>query len=501
MWKEHTRRYCRELAQDRLLERRGIMFDGLDFDELEYDKFKDECGVFGIRCLDDAIDCEKLTYLGLYALQHRGQESAGIAVFDGNEILCHKDMGLVSDVFKGEVLDNLSGNTCIGHVRYSTTGASTVNNAQPLVIKYKMGNIALAHNGNLVNADVLRDLLEDGGAVFQTSIDSEVIANLIARYARRGFESAILETMQAVKGSYALVIMADDKLIGVRDPQGIRPLCIGKIGNGYILASESCAIDTVGGEFVRDVKPGEIVIIDDSGLKSLTIQEEIRSSVCIFEYIYFARPDSTIDGISVYEARRNAGMRLAKEHPVDADIVISVPDSGTVAAIGYAEQSGIPYGEGLIKNKYVGRTFIKPDQALRELAVQVKLNPLKINVEGKRIIMVDDSIVRGTTSKRIVNMLRNAGAKEVHVRVCSPLIKYPCYFGIDTPNRKQLIASNCEIEEIREIIGADSLGYLSIEGLLKSTSSTNSDFCTGCFSGVYPMAVPREGNKYIFEKR
>lgn len=471
------------------------------YDILEEEKFRDHCGVFGIRCQDENIDCPKLTYLGLYALQHRGQESAGIAVYDGESIQCRKDMGLVSDVFKGDILENMKGDVCIGHTRYSTTGASNAANAQPLVIKYKMGNIALAHNGNLINVDVLRDLLEDGGAVFQTSTDSEVIANLIARYAKRGFETAVQETMQAIKGSYALVIMADDKLIGVRDPRGIRPLCIGRIGNGYLLASESCAIDTIGGEFIRDVEPGEIVIIDNDGLKSSKIEEETRSAGCIFEYIYFARPDSTIDGISVYEARRNAGMRLAEEYPVDADVVISVPDSGTVAAIGYAEQSKIPYGEGLIKNRYVGRTFIKPDQKLREIAVQVKLNPLKKNVEGKRIILVDDSIVRGTTSKKIVSMLRSAGAKEVHVRVCSPLIKYPCYFGIDTPSRQQLIGANYSQDEIRDLIGADSLGYLSLNGLIEATSMANLDFCTGCFSGIYPMSVPREGNKFVFEKR
>ncbi|KPU45926.1 amidophosphoribosyltransferase precursor [Oxobacter pfennigii] len=469
-------------------------------DILETDKFKDECGVFGIWCTDEDIDCAKITYLGLYALQHRGQESAGIAVYDGSSVVCHKEMGLVSDVFRGDVLDNLKGSAAIGHVRYSTTGASTVNNAQPLVMKYKMGNIALAHNGNLVNAEVIRDLLEDGGAVFQTSIDSEVIANLFARYAKRSLETAVLETMQAVKGSYALTILADDKLIGVRDPYGIRPLCIGKIASGFILASESCAIDTVGGEFIRDVEPGEIIIIDNEGLRSLKIQEEIKSSLCIFEYIYFARPDSTIDGIGVYEARRNAGAILAQEYPVEADLVIGVPDSGTVSAIGYAEESGIPFGEGLIKNKYVGRTFIKPDQTLRELAVQIKLNALKRNVEGKRIVMVDDSIVRGTTCKKIVSMLRSAGAKEVHVRICSPLIKYPCYFGIDTPSRKQLIGAVSTMDEIRDIIGADSLGYISLDGLIKSTGSTNAGFCTGCFSGVYPISVPRESDKYLFEK-
>lgn len=474
----------------------------MDYNEylLEEDKFKDECGVFGIRCSDDSIDCTKLTYLGLYALQHRGQESAGIAAYNGENVVCFKGMGLASEVFREGIPDDLKGKISIGHVRYSTTGASTLSNALPLVIKYKMGNIALAHNGNLINADVLRDLLEDGGAVFQTSIDSEVIANLIARYARKGFESAIQETMQAVKGSYALVIMADDKLIGVRDPQGIRPLCIGKLDNAFILASETCALDTVGAEFVRDVEPGEIVIIDDEGLKSLKIDEETKSSVCIFEYIYFARPDSIIDGISVYEARRNAGIALAVEHPADADLVISVPDSGTVAAIGFAEQSHIPYGEGLIKNKYVGRTFIKPSQSLRELAVQVKLNPLRRSIEGKRIVLVDDSIVRGTTSKKIVTLLRNAGAREIHVRICSPLIKYPCYFGIDTPSRKQLIGANYPVEEIRDIIGADSLGYLSLEGLIRSTSNSRG-FCTGCFSGLYPMSVPKEADKYIFEKK
>lgn len=471
------------------------------FKECLKDKFKDECGVFGIRCSDKDMDCSKLTYLGLYALQHRGQESVGIAAFDGVTINCVKQMGLVSDAFSVDELDSLKGSISIGHVRYSTTGESTITNAQPMVVKYKMGNIALAHNGNLVNADVLRDLLEDGGAVFQTSIDSEVIANMLARYARKGLEPAIRETMQAVKGSYALVIMADDKLIGVRDPYGIRPLCIGKIGDGYILASESCAIDTVGGEFVRDVAPGEIVIIDSDGLKSLSIQEETKPSICIFEYIYFARPDSIMDGISVYEARKNAGMELAKQYPVDADVVISVPDSGNVAAIGYSEQSGIPYGIGLIKNRYVGRTFIKPDQRLRELSVQIKLNVLKKNVEGKRIVMIDDSIVRGTTCKKIVGMLKKAGAKEVHVRICSPVVKYPCYFGIDTPSRQQLIGSNCSPEEINSIIGADSLGYLNLERLIQSTSESCQGFCTGCFSGIYPMAVPKEGSKFLFEKR
>lgn len=459
----------------------------------EEDKFKEECGVFGIYS-KDALETPSITYYGLYALQHRGQESAGIAVSNGEEIECHKGMGLVSDVFSHKTLETMNGSIAIGHVRYSTTGDSSVNNAQPLIVKYKLGKIAIAHNGNLVNADIIKELLEDCGCIFQTSIDSEVILNLIARGARRGMERAVVDSIQAIKGSYAIVLMTEDKLIGVRDPNGIRPLCIGKINESYILCSESCALDAVGAEFIRDVKPGEIVIIDENGLKSISFIEKIKHETCAFEYIYFARPDSIIDGINVYSSRLEAGKQLYNESPVDADIVIGVPDSGLQAAMGYSRASGIPYETGFIKNKYVGRTFIAPSQEVRERAVAVKLNPLKVNVEGKKVILIDDSIVRGTTSRRLVESLRKAGAIEVHFRAASPVVKYPCYFGIDTPYRKELIGAQYDIENIRKEIGADSLAYLSIEGLISSLGGKNK-FCLGCFNGIYPVAAPIEVDK------
>lgn len=465
---------------------------------LDEDKFKEECGVFGIYSNED-IDAATITYYGLYALQHRGQESAGITVSDGSTLTCYKDMGLVCDVFNKSKLEKLKGRSAIGHVRYSTTGSSTINNAQPILSQYKLGAISIAHNGNLVNADVIRELLEEGGCIFQTSIDSEVILNLIARGAKKGIENAVMDAIQAVKGSYAIVMLTEDKLIGVRDPNGIRPLCIGKINNSYIICSESCAIDSVGGEFIRDVKPGEIVIVDKDGLRSFNFEEKTKCETCSFEYIYFARPDSTIDGINVYESRVRAGRQLYKEAPADADIVVGVPDSGIAAAVGFAEESGIPYGIGFIKNKYVGRTFISPTQELREKAVSVKLNPLKVNVEGKRVVLVDDSIVRGTTSKRLVEILRRAGAKEVHFRVSSPVVKFPCYFGIDTPYRKELIGGNLDVEEIKNEIGADSLGYISMEGLLKCLGADRG-FCLGCFKGIYPVSAPMESDKDRMER-
>ncbi|MDD3223784.1 MAG: amidophosphoribosyltransferase [Clostridium sp.] len=466
--------------------------------DFEQDKLKEECGVFGIFSKNN-IDVSHITYYGLYALQHRGQESAGIAVSNNGKLDVYKDMGLVSDVFDNEKLNSLTGNAAIGHVRYSTTGGSNAINAQPLLSNFKLGSIAIAHNGNLVNADVIRELLQDCGTMFQTSIDTEVILNLIAKSAKKGIERAVVDSMQAVKGSYAIVILTEHKLIGVRDPNGIRPLCIGKIDDSYIMCSESCALDAVGAEFVRDVNPGEIVIIDNDGIRSINFAEKTKCETCSFEYIYFARPDSVIDGISVYNARENAGEMLYKESPVEADIVIGVPDSGMPAAVGYAKASGIPYGIGLIKNKYVGRTFIAPTQELREKAVSVKLNPLKVNIEGKRVVIVDDSIVRGTTSKKLVDLLRNAGAKEIHFRVSSPIVKYPCYFGIDISYRKELIGSHMSIEEIRDFIGADSLGYLSVESLLK-TLGRNKKFCLGCFKGVYPVSAPMETDKDRFEE-
>ncbi|AAK79360.1 amidophosphoribosyltransferase [Clostridium acetobutylicum] len=459
----------------------------------DMDKFKEECGVFGIFSNKD-IDASRLTYYGLYALQHRGQESAGIAVSNGKELCVYKNMGLVADVFNPEIIDSLVGSSAIGHVRYSTTGGSNANNAQPIMSNFKLGSIAIAHNGNLVNADVIRELLQDGGTMFQTSIDTEVILNLIARAAKKGIEKAVVDAIQAIKGSYAIVILTKDKLIGVRDPNGIRPLCIGKIDDSYIICSESCALDTVGAEFVRDVNPGEIVIVDKDGLRSINFAEKTKCETCAFEYIYFARPDSVIDGIDVNKSRELAGEQLFKDSPVEADIVIGVPDSGIPAAIGYARASGIPYTLGLIKNKYIGRTFIAPTQELREKAVSVKLNPVKSIIEGKRVVLIDDSIVRGTTSKRLVDIIRKAGAKEVHFRVSSPIVKFPCYFGIDTPYRKDLIGAHKTVEEIRDFIGADSLGYLSIDALLK-TLGKDKKFCLGCFNGVYPVSAPVEADK------
>lgn len=463
----------------------------------DLDKFKEECGVFGIFSNKD-IDASKLTYYGLYALQHRGQESAGIAVSNGKELSVYKNMGLVADVFNPEIIDSLVGNAAIGHVRYSTTGGSNVNNAQPIMSNFKLGQIAIAHNGNLVNADVIRELLQDGGTMFQTAIDTEVILNLIARGAKKGIEKAVVDAIQAIKGSYAIVILTNDKLIGVRDPNGIRPLCIGKLDDSYVICSESCALDTVGAEFVRDVNPGEIVIVDKDGLKSINFAEKTKCETCSFEYIYFARPDSVIDGIDVNRSRELAGEQLYKDSPVEADIVIGVPDSGIPAAIGYSRASGIPYTLGLIKNKYIGRTFIAPTQELRERAVSIKLNPVRSIIQGKRVVLIDDSIVRGTTSKRLVDLVRAAGAKEVHFRVSSPMVKYPCYFGIDTPYRKDLIAAHKTVEEIGEFIGADSLGYLSIDALLK-TLGENKKFCLGCFSGVYPVSAPMEAEKERLE--
>ncbi|MEW9095116.1 MAG: amidophosphoribosyltransferase [Clostridiaceae bacterium] len=466
---------------------------------LEDDKFKDECGVFGIYSKDN-LDVATITYYGLYALQHRGQESGGIAVSDMKDIKMEKGMGLVSDIFDENKLKKLKGNIAIGHVRYSTTGSSNINNAQPLLSGFKLGSLAIAHNGNLVNADVIRDLLEDAGCVFQTSIDSEVVINLIARAYKKGIEKALLEAVQAVKGSYAMVILTENKLIGVRDPYGIRPLCIGKIGDSYILSSESCALDSVGGEFIRDVEPGEMVVIDDGGLKSIKYQEKTNCKTCAFEYIYFARPDSNIDGIDVYQSRINAGHELYKEYPVEADIVIGVPDSGLVAAVGFSKASGIPYGMGFIKNRYVGRTFIAPSQEMREKAVFVKLNALKVNIQGKRVVLVDDSIVRGTTSRKLIELLRKAGAKEVHFRVAAPVVEYPCYFGIDTPYRDGLIGAQMSVEQIKDELGCDSLGYLSIEGLLNALGK-DKGFCLGCFDGIYPVSAPLEVSKERLEGR
>ncbi len=438
----------------------------------------------------DGLDVQEIVYFGLYALQHRGQESAGIAVANGSEIIYHKGMGLVTEVFDDNAMASLSGGkAAIGHIRYTTSGDRMHANAQPLVTKYKKGSMALAHNGRLSNADDLRRELEETGTIFQTNLDIEVIANLIARSIDLGLEDALKKMISMIQGAYALLFMTEDKLVAIRDPLGIRPLALGRLGNSYVIASETCSFDTIGADYIRDVKPGELIIIDKDGLTSIQTPIPLSSALCIFEFVYIARTDSTIDGISVYMARKDAGARLAAEHPVEADLVVGVPDSGTTAALGYAEASGIQFGEGFIKNRYVGRTFIKSNQRLREQGVRVKLNALRRIVRGKRIVVIDDSIVRGTTSKKIVEMLRLAGAKEVHMRISSPPVRFPCPYGIDIETSDQLIGHSYQVDEICKIIGADSLGYLSQEGLLKTVEGSGCDFCRGCFSGNYPTDV------------
>lgn len=469
------------------------------------DSIHEECGAFGIYDLD-GNDIASTIYYGLFALQHRGQESCGIAVSDTagpkGQVKLTKGMGLVNEVFTHDELMSLKGNIGVGHTRYSTAGSSTRENAQPLVLNYVKGILGLAHNGNLINALELRKELEYTGAIFQTTIDSEVIAYHIARERVKtsSVEEAVKNAMKKILGAYSLIVMSPRKLIGARDPFGFKPLCIGKRDNAYILASETCALDTVGATFVRDVEPGEIVTITEKGIqsdKSLCLSRH-KEARCVFEYIYFARPDSIIDGVSVYHSRIMAGKYLAIDSPVEADIVVGVPESGNAAALGYSLQSGIPYGTAFVKNSYVGRTFIKPKQSNRESSVQVKLNVLKEAVKGKRVIMIDDSIVRGTTSDRIVKMLRDAGATEVHVRVSSPPFLYECYFGTDVPSREQLIAYNRTVDEIRDIIGADTLGYLRLERLSEMVNGL--PICTGCFNGKYPLEPPKEDIRGSYEK-
>lgn len=462
------------------------------------DKLGEECGVIGVYDFEGRNVASDI-YYGLFALQHRGQESCGIAVSDTKsqqrKVDSHKDMGLVNEVFNPENLSRLKGDIGVGHVRYSTAGASVRENAQPLVINYVKGTLGVAHNGNLINAGELRRELEYTGAIFQTTIDSEVIAYHIARERlhSRTVEEAVVRAAKKIKGAYALVVMSPRKLIGARDPFGFKPLCIGRRDQAYFLASETCALETVGAEYVRDVLPGEVVTISpEGGIQSdrTLCQPEEKVGRCIFEYIYFARPDSQIDGMSVYNSRINAGRFLAMDSPVDADLVVGVPESGNAAALGYSMQSGIPYGIAFMKNSYVGRTFIKPKQSFRADSVRVKLNAIKEAVNGRRIIMIDDSIVRGTTSGRIVSMLKEAGAAEVHVRISSPPFLWPCYFGTDVPEREQLIAYNRTLEEIRDVIGADSLGYLKVERLEQMVDGLS--ICKGCFTGKYPMEPPKE---------
>jgi amidophosphoribosyltransferase len=452
------------------------------------DKLHEECGVFGVFLNDPGRDAAPMVFYGLLSLQHRGQESAGIATAENKAIECRKGMGLAADVFSSGIIEQLKGSAAIGHVRYSTQGASTIENAQPFVSRFKLGSIAVAHNGTLTNADVVRELLEDAGIGFISSSDSEVIVNLIAKNYKKGLERALTDTIQFIKGSYALAVLTGDALVGARDPNGIRPLCLGQMDGGWILASESCAIDAIGGVFVRDIEPGEVVIINREQVLSFSFSEKTRRAVCAFEYVYFARPDSVIDNVDVYGARIRAGEILGRESAVKADLVIGVPDSGVPAAIGYGRATGTPFGLGIVKSKYIGRTFISPNQIQRERAVSVKHNVIASEVRGKRVIIIDDSIVRGTTSRRLVAILKAAGAREVHIRVCSPPVKCPCYFGIDTPHRKDLISNGNSVEELCQSLGADSLAFISVEGLLEALDGQGG-YCLGCFTGEYPMPV------------
>lgn len=473
------------------------------------DKLREECGVFGMYDFSGEGVAPSI-YYGLLALQHRGQESCGIAVSDTSgpkgKVLSRRGMGLMNEVFSAEEISRLTGNIGVGHVRYSTAGGSTIENAQPLVLNYIKGTLGVAHNGNLLNAPQLRRELAHDGAIFQTTIDSEVIAYHIARARVRtaSAEEAVAVAMKKIQGAYSLIVMSPRKLIGARDPFGFKPLCIGKRDQAYILASESCALDAIGADFIRDVEPGEIVTITpERGIVSdksccLPAEGDRQPARCIFEYIYFGRPDSRMDGVSVYNARIKAGRYLAMDSPVEADLVVGVPESGNVAALGYSMESGIPYGTAFVKNGYIGRTFIKPKQSSRESSVRIKLNVLREAVEGKRIIMIDDSIVRGTTSDRIVHMLREAGAKEVHMRVSSPPFLWPCYFGTDIPEREQLIAYGRDVEEIRRIIGADSLAYLQIGRLEEMVEGLS--ICKGCFTGTYPLDPPSEDIRGEYER-
>lgn len=450
----------------------------------------EECGVFGIYG-DGGTDPAYAAYNGLLALQHRGQESCGIAVNDCGVISYHKDMGLVTEVFSGGVLDDMQGQMAVGHVRYSTAGGSVRENSQPLVMRYIKGVLAIAHNGNLTNALEIRRELEHRGAIFQTTIDSEVIAYIIARERIKchSIEEAVRRTMYQINGAYSLIVMSPRKLIAARDPHGFRPLCMGKAGGSIVFASETSALDAAGAEYVRDVEPGEIVVVDDRGVHSIKDHCGGKKALCVFEYIYFARTDSVIDGIGVYEARKQAGRILARTYPVEADLVIGVPESGIDAAIGYSEESGIPYEKGIVKNNYIGRTFIKPSQKERMKSVRIKLNPLGTSVEGKRVVMLDDSIVRGTTCDRIVKMLKDAGAKEVHLRISSPPFMWPCYYGTDIPSREELIACNHTVEEIGKLSGADSIGFLPAESLPEMLFHKDCGYCDACFTGNYPAEI------------
>ncbi len=455
---------------------------------MKFTRPEEECGIFGIFNHQEAAN---LTYLGLYALQHRGQESCGIVSSDGSNLHAHKNMGLVADVFGNQdIFRQLPGRAAIGHVRYSTTGSSVLKNIQPIMVDYSRGSIAVAHNGNIVNAQLIRDELEAWGSIFQTTMDTEIIVHLLAMSKENSLVDRLTEALNRVEGAYCLLLLTETKMVAVRDPNGFRPLCLGKLGDSYVVASESCALDLIEADLVREIEPGEVVVIDKDGLTSYFPFKKVQPTPCVFEFVYFARPDSYIFGKNVYMVRKELGRQLAREHQLDADIVIPVPDSGVPAALGYAQESGIEFEFGLMRNHYVGRTFIEPQQSIRHFGVKIKLNPVKDILKGKRVVVIDDSIVRGTTSRKIIKMIRSAGAKEVHALISSPPTSYPCYYGIDTPTRKELISSSHSIEEIRRYITADSLGYLSEEGLMKAVGAAKETYCRACFSGGYPVKFP-----------
>jgi amidophosphoribosyltransferase len=456
--------------------------------------FKDECGVFGIYGHPEAAN---LTYLGLYALQHRGQESAGIASADGEKLRISRAMGQVADAFSEQTLETLPGHIAVGHTRYSTAGESKLENAQPFLIDCAHGQIAVAHNGNLVNARELRDELVRNGSIFQTSSDTEVILHMYARSRATSVEDAIVESLSQVRGAFSLAFTTKNRLIAARDPHGFRPLALGKLGDAWIVCSETCALDLIGAQYVRDVEPGELLVISDGGLRSIKAFPPQPLSHCVFEHVYFSRPDSYVFGRSVNEVRSDLGRILAREAPADADVVVPIPDSGVCAAVGFAEQAGIPMKMGLIRNHYVGRTFIQPQQSIRHFSVRVKLNPVRSILEGRRVVLLDDSIVRGTTSRKIVKMVKAAGAREVHLRISCPPTISPCFYGVDTPSRSELIAATHTVDEIRKYVEADSLAFLSLDGLRQAVGSQQSSYCTSCYTGVYPVAFPRNEQAYL----
>ncbi|HEY0866123.1 MAG TPA: amidophosphoribosyltransferase [Fimbriimonas sp.] len=464
---------------------------------LSDDRLKEECGVLGVRVTDQ--DAARVAFFGLFALQHRGQESAGIAVSDGYRVRMHKDMGLVNQVFNPEILEGLPGHMAVGHTRYSTTGASVLRNAQPVFCQSLVGEIAVAHNGNLINARELREELEAEGEHFDSSSDSEILARILVRHMDRSPEEAVAEVMRRVRGAYSVTVLTPRVMIGFRDPSGIRPLIAGRIGDGYMIASESCAFGPVGGKPERELGPGEMVVVDADGMRFSQGHEPERGGMCLFEFIYFARPDSVMYGTSLYGVRERMGENLAREHPAEADIVVPVPDSGIPAALGYSRYSGIPYREGMMKSRYIHRTFISPDQRLRELGVRMKLTPLEDHIRGQRIVLVDDSIVRGTTTKQIVKLMFESGAKEVHVRITAPPIKFPCFYGIDMASKGELAASKMSVEELGEYIGATSLGFLSVPGAVAAVDR-DGRFCLACFTGDYPIAVPADMTKHAFDE-